>query len=801
MERVPRAVTLRAMLAVALLAGFYMFGLLLFGCLVWIAVELFTAFGGTVGHDLGYGAGALLVAIAWPLWQFARAGEEPPMGAPVSERQAPELWATVRELAAAVGTRVPDEIRLYPEVNAAVQEDAGRVGLRRGRRYLYLGVPLLRSLTVPQIRAVLAHELGHYAGGHTVFGAVAYRGGQSITRTLKRIGPHRAAGLLLGAYAALYFLVAMTVLRRMEVEADAAAARAAGVDATREALTTLTGLVGAWDVAIDSWVRAARDRGVTQDEALNAYDAQVAYEAQSLDGRLADGERAEEAAAGGVGTPWDSHPPLAERLRLLAELAPDPAPSPVPDSVPWPRSEVVAEPAVLAAAPRSAPSVPPPFDEPAMVDGPVAVEDRAAIDDPAAVEDRPMVEDPSVAGNLVADPGAVFAALAEDRFVDVLAAAARAAADVDADALFAACRQALPGASREGLGLVLDVLSVGRGEDVASALAADVGEEPADSDAEAGDEPDAAAVLAENVSLAIGAQLVFAGLARWDFGWSRPLVLRSTGDDEPVVPDVLVADACGDREAVGRLREYLRGLGVDEATTAPWAIRGWRALDPGELPSALPGSERLSRLLLPDELLMLIRAYAGRNPPTSDTLRAGVSAAVLAELRLRGRLAVAGDRSGMVYVRDAQPTGEPFLDGVLARIGAGGQQPAYRWLQLLGRDVYATAGDRLGQLQRRWVYNDTGRLVFERAEDGMAERVRRDLSDALRAGESDSHAALLGMLLWATEASRPVLGRSALAHRFWLGRQAARDPLMVAVRTVTGLHTDLPRPTGIYTGM
>jgi hypothetical protein len=58
------------MFAVALLAGFYAFGFLLLGCLVWVAVELFTAFGGTVGHDLGFGAGTLLVAIAYPLWQF-----------------------------------------------------------------------------------------------------------------------------------------------------------------------------------------------------------------------------------------------------------------------------------------------------------------------------------------------------------------------------------------------------------------------------------------------------------------------------------------------------------------------------------------------------------------------------------------------------------------------------------------------------------------------------------------------------------------------------------------------------------
>jgi Zn-dependent protease with chaperone function len=45
------------------------------------------------------------------------------------------------------------------------------MGRRAGRRYLYLGVPILQVLTVSQLRAVLAHELGHYSRGHTRFGA------------------------------------------------------------------------------------------------------------------------------------------------------------------------------------------------------------------------------------------------------------------------------------------------------------------------------------------------------------------------------------------------------------------------------------------------------------------------------------------------------------------------------------------------------------------------------------------------------------------------------------------------------
>ncbi|WP_369273087.1 hypothetical protein AB5J55_26860 [Streptomyces sp. R11] len=50
--------------------------------------------------------------------------DEPLPGLPVTEQQEPALWAAVRTLAEETGTRVPDEIVLTSDVNAAVAEDA-----------------------------------------------------------------------------------------------------------------------------------------------------------------------------------------------------------------------------------------------------------------------------------------------------------------------------------------------------------------------------------------------------------------------------------------------------------------------------------------------------------------------------------------------------------------------------------------------------------------------------------------------------------------------------------------------------
>src|SRR5262249_15500074 len=148
-------------------------------------------------------AGAVAVAI----WKAIRAKPQPPKGLTVGPDQASVLWTTVHELANEAGTRVPDEIRLVPDVNAAVLEESRLLGLVGGRRLMYVGLPLLQVLTVGQLRSVLAHELGHYSQSHARLGAVAYRGRVTIAETVSRIGPYNVAGWVFKAYGYLYLLV------------------------------------------------------------------------------------------------------------------------------------------------------------------------------------------------------------------------------------------------------------------------------------------------------------------------------------------------------------------------------------------------------------------------------------------------------------------------------------------------------------------------------------------------------------------------------------------------------------------
>ncbi|MGC9669105.1 M48 family metalloprotease [Planosporangium sp. 12N6] len=311
--------TVRAAVSAALLAGFYVLAFGVVAGLGWVAVWLWREHPGAAAGKLSFLVLALAAGIVVALWKVVTTRPEPPDGVVVDERQAPELWAGVRELAAVVRTRVPDEIRLVAEVNAAVTEDSRLLGLRAGRRYLYIGVPLLQALTVDQVRAVLAHELGHYSHSHTRLGALTYRGKAAIVHTIAQVGPKTLAGRLFGLYARLYFLVSLAVSRRMELEADRAAVRAGGSGAAAGALRELPVISAAWGFYLNNYVGWGLDSGHAPTGVLDGFGRMLAArgdELAQLREKAPDEERSR----------WDSHPPVGARVAVIER---EPA---VPDS-------------------------------------------------------------------------------------------------------------------------------------------------------------------------------------------------------------------------------------------------------------------------------------------------------------------------------------------------------------------------------------------------------------------------------------------------------------------------------------
>jgi len=181
---------------------------------------------------------------------------------PLTRADAPALWRLVDELAAAAATRPPDEIILIPQVNAAVSERTVLMGLISRRRYLYIGLPLLMTLTVAQVRAVLGHEFGHYSGRHTRLSAISYRGGLVIAQTVTSMSRRNVAGWMFRAYARLYWIAQSSVRRLQEREADLLAAQVGGREAARSALIEVEVIGQAFAFFLEQYVRLGMGSGL-----------------------------------------------------------------------------------------------------------------------------------------------------------------------------------------------------------------------------------------------------------------------------------------------------------------------------------------------------------------------------------------------------------------------------------------------------------------------------------------------------------------------------------------------------------
>ncbi|WP_336204595.1 M48 family metallopeptidase [Nonomuraea sp. LPB2021202275-12-8] len=314
---------LRAVLAFALLAGFYVLVGSVVAAAVFFDVLLLIDF-----HANGLRAAIVLTLAAAALVQALimvsrRSGGEQP-GVLVTREHEPALWRTVEDLAQRVRTAPPDEIRLVPEVNAAVSEETRFLGLVATRRRMYIGLPLLQTLTVDEMRAVLGHELGHYSGAHTRLGAPVYRGRVSLIATVHNLRRHPFIQRLFSLYAKLYLRVSQAVSRRQELEADEFAVVIAGRQAMAQALRKIHYTATAWEVYTDDYLSMTGAGGCRPVAVFGGFHSLLNDTARQAElAKLV--ERPVETS------PYDSHPSLAERLAAIEAL-------PEPEQVPDPRS-------------------------------------------------------------------------------------------------------------------------------------------------------------------------------------------------------------------------------------------------------------------------------------------------------------------------------------------------------------------------------------------------------------------------------------------------------------------------------
>jgi Zn-dependent protease with chaperone function len=258
------------------------------------------------------------------------------LGRPLDLDEHPRLRALLAEVASAVGTRPPDSVYLTPGTMVGVEE---RAGLWRSVRHadierrLIIGVGLFDGMTQLQLRAILAHEHGHYRNEDTAGGGFALRVRHSVRGLVTQLARSRYAAAnpawwFLQGYMRIYYGISQGASRVQEVLADRWAIRAYGSKAFVD---------GYRHVALRTIEFAYRTEAVV----LEAHRLEIRltnlYQYELDSGQIRETDRDAEVEAEMSREPaWhDSHPSSKQRIAWAEAMSVAREPQPDDDAPVW----------------------------------------------------------------------------------------------------------------------------------------------------------------------------------------------------------------------------------------------------------------------------------------------------------------------------------------------------------------------------------------------------------------------------------------------------------------------------------
>lgn len=313
----PMALRVILLIAAALLLadGILAVGLLVEGMMIWLQ-RVFPWF-------IGVAAIGAIIAVIGALRAVVAVGRTPSLkvlGVPLSAEQEPALFAEVDDVADTLGVDPPQHIVAGPEPSFfVVDAPVEAIGARLSGTTMFLSLPLCHVLTRAEFRAVIGHELGHFRGRDTEYtrriaplyatAGISLGTLSATTRGFTGFGTVPAA-LMLRAVFTLLFANAAGASRVRELEADKAGVEAASAADIGTSLKKLQLTSPAWEAARNGFLRSVatgetpKGMGATFLEHARA----VPLDAKTLE-------------QGDIPHPFDSHPPIGERLAALGVAA------------------------------------------------------------------------------------------------------------------------------------------------------------------------------------------------------------------------------------------------------------------------------------------------------------------------------------------------------------------------------------------------------------------------------------------------------------------------------------------------
>jgi Zn-dependent protease with chaperone function len=143
----------------------------------WLGILLMMTFRSFIGLIFGLGmiGAGISIIIFLVKFIFAVSKDENSQRIEVFEAEQPRLFAFIRELTTATGTRFPKKIYFSPDVNACVFYNSSFWSMFLPiRKNLEIGLGLVNSINVSEFKAVMAHEFGHFSQRSMKLGSFTY---------------------------------------------------------------------------------------------------------------------------------------------------------------------------------------------------------------------------------------------------------------------------------------------------------------------------------------------------------------------------------------------------------------------------------------------------------------------------------------------------------------------------------------------------------------------------------------------------------------------------------------------------
>ena len=241
------------------------------------------------GYVAGGGVAFLALVLIRAMFFVRRGGNADNLE--ITAREQPRLFEFLHQLADAAGAPRPHRVFVSPRVNACLFYDLSVFNLfLPPRKNLEIGLGLVNVLTLGELRAVLAHEFGHFSRRTTAVGRWVYVALQVAAQLVaRRDAPHRPARFLSGLDARLAWIgwlprllawsirslvesafsgvlmMQRALWREMELQADSVAVSLTGSNALIHALYRLQAADDAWERTLEFINGESSKRRATRD--------------------------------------------------------------------------------------------------------------------------------------------------------------------------------------------------------------------------------------------------------------------------------------------------------------------------------------------------------------------------------------------------------------------------------------------------------------------------------------------------------------------------------------------------------